>query len=96
MILAPLLAPFLSFLMRELVAKFFVFTAVFGLVAILIPVLVEYIGPYLGTASLGSAFAGLPGSIWFFLDFFNLGFGVPTLISAAVTRFIIRRLPVVG
>jgi hypothetical protein len=31
-----------------------------------------------------------------FLDFFALGYGVPLMISAYVTRFLIRRLPVIG
>lgn len=88
--------PVVSFLLREVVAKFVVFTAVFGLVAVLVPVVIGYLAPYLGVGALSSAFAGLSGSVWFFLDAFALGFGVPLLISAWVTRFIIRRLPVVG
>lgn len=91
-----LFAPVIAFLMREIVAKFVVFAAVFGLVAVLAPVAIGYLGPYLTGGSLSSAFSGLSGSVWFFLDFFNLGFGIPLLISAAVTRFIIRRLPVIG
>lgn len=96
MLIAPLLAPIFSFLLREIVVKFIVFTAVFGLVAILVPVAIGYLGPYLSTGGLSSAFSGLSGGVWFFLDFFQLGFGVPLLISAWVTRFIIRRLPVIG
>lgn len=96
MLIAPLLAPLVGFLLRELVVKFVVFAAVFGLVAVLIPVIVGYLGPWLGTGALNTAFSGLSPSVWFFLDFLNLGFGLPVLISAGITRFIIRRLPVVG
>lgn len=96
MLLAPLLAPVISFIFREIVIKFFVFTAIFSAVALLVPIAVEYLGPFVGVGGLSAAFGGLPGSIWFFLDFLNLGFGVPLLISAWVTRFLIRRLPVIG
>lgn len=96
MLFAPFLAPMFGFLFREIVVKFVVFTAIFALVAILVPVAVGYLGPYLSTGGLSSAFSALTGGVWFFLDFFQVGFGVPLLISAWVTRFIIRRLPVIG
>ncbi len=91
-----LFAPVVSFLLREVVVKFVVFAAVFGLVAVLVPVVIGYLGPYLGVASLDAAFSSVSSGVWFFLDFFQLGYGVPLLISAGITRFVIRRLPVVG
>lgn len=96
MMLAPLLAPLVGFLLREIVVKFVVFTSIFALVAVLVPVVVGYLTPWLTGSTLTSAFSGIPGSVWFFLDAFNLGFGVPLVLSAYITRFIIRRLPVVG
>ena len=47
-------------------------------------------------ANLTSTFTGLDPGVWFFLDFFALGYGVPLMISAYITRFLIRRLPVIG
>lgn len=96
MLFAPVLAPLVSFLIRDVFVKFFVFTAVFALVAFLVPKAVEFITPFIGSGSLNSAFGGVGPGIWFFLDFFNLSFGVPLLISAWVSRFLIRRLPVIG
>jgi hypothetical protein len=96
MLLAPLLAPVVGFLIREVVVKFIVFTSLFALVAFLVPKAIGFLSPFLGLSSLSSAFTGLPAGVWFFLDFFNLGFGVPLLISAYVARFLIRRLPVIG
>lgn len=96
MLLSPLIAPVISFLFREVAVKFLVFTAVFALVAFLVPKAVGYLAPFIGTAALTSAFGGLGSGVWYFLDFFNLGFGVPLLISAYVARFLIRRLPVIG
>jgi hypothetical protein len=34
--------------------------------------------------------------VWYFLDLFNVTAGIPLLLSAWVTRFIIRRMPVIG
>jgi len=96
MLFAPILAPIVSFLFREVAVKFLVFTAVFALVAFLVPKAVALITPHIGTGGLTGAFAGLGSGVWFFLDIFNLGFGVPLLISAVGTRFLIRRLPLIG
>lgn len=91
-----LFAPLIGFLLREVIVKFVVFAAVFALVAFLVPYAVEYISPHIGTGGLSSAFSGLGAGVWFFVDFFNLGFGLPLVISAGVARFLIRRLPVIG
>lgn len=91
-----LLAPVVTFLLRDVIVKFFVFTAVFALVAVLVPIAIGYLTPYLGTGGLTSAFTGLGSGVWFFVDFMNLGYGLPLLISAAIARFLIRRLPVIG
>ena len=91
-----LFAPVIAYFTREVIAKFFVFTAVFGIVAILIPKIVQAVIPYVSDVAFTSAFSAISPGVWFFLDFFNLGFGLPLLISAWITRFLIRRLPVVG
>ncbi len=91
-----LLAPLLSFLLREVVVKFVVFAAVFALVVFLVPFAVSYIAPFIGTGSLTSAFGALGPGVWWFLDMFNLAYGVPLVVSAYVARFLVRRLPVIG
>lgn len=91
-----ILWPIVSWLLREVVVKFVVLTAVFGLVAFLVPKAVGLLGAFLDAGSLTEAFVGLPASVWFFIDAFQLGYGVPLVISAYVARFLIRRLPVIG
>lgn len=91
-----LLWPIVTWIFREVVIKFAVFTALFVVLAFLIPKAIGLVSPWIGTSGLTSAFAGLGSGVWYFLDFFQLGYGVPLLISAAVTRFLIRRLPVIG
>lgn len=93
---ALLFGPVLSFVFREVVVKFVVFSAVFALVAFLAPIAVGYAAPYIGTGSLSSAFSGLGSGVWYFVDFFNVSYGLPLVISAYVARFLIRRLPLIG
>lgn len=91
-----ILAPLVSWLVRGVVVKFLYLTAIFALLAIVIPVGINLITPHIGTAGLNSAFGGVGAGVWWFLDFFNLAFGVPLLISAYVARFLVRRLPLIG
>lgn len=90
------LAPLLTSLISAVVVKFVVFAGVFALVGFLVPKVVGLLGPYVGTGTLTSAFNGLGPGVWFFLDFFALGYGVPLVLSAFIARFLIRRLPVIG
>ena len=96
MALPLLLAPVVGFLLREIIVKFIIFSALFAVLAYLVPKMLAYLGPFLGVGSLASAFGAISPGVWFWLDFFQLGYGVPLLISAFVTRFLIRRLPVIG
>ncbi len=91
-----ILAPLLQFFVREIFIKFVILTAVFALMAIFVPIAVGYIAPHIGTGGLNSAFSAITPGMWFFLDVFALDYGLPLLISAAVAKFLIRRLPVIG
>lgn len=93
---AILLAAFngaLGFFARSIIAKFFTFFALFYVctefIALLAPRLPD------GTA-LSGAFGTIPPAVWYFLDLAHLDIGLPSIISAYVLRFMIRRLPVVG
>lgn len=89
-------APVLAWVFRAVVVKFVLLTGVMAVVAFLVPVAIGYIGNWLEVGALNSAFSGLPASVWWWLDIMELGYGLPLLISAAVTRFLIRRLPFIG
>lgn len=91
-----LLAPVVAWFVRGVVVKFLYLTAIFALLAIVIPVGINLITPHIGTAGLSSSFSGVSAGVWWWLDFFNLAYGVPLLISAYVARFLVRRLPLVG
>lgn len=83
----------LGFLLRSVLVKFVAFFALFFITTEFI----QFVVPMLpGASSLTSAFAAQAPGIWFFLDLFKVGFGVSACLSAFVTRFIIRRIPVIG
>ncbi len=83
----------LGFIFRSILIKFVVFFALFFIVTEFISV----IGGLLPTgASLTGALGGIPAGVWYFLDLFNVSLGIPLLLSAWVTRFTIRRIPVIG
>ncbi|MFM9435743.1 uncharacterized membrane protein (DUF485 family) [Janthinobacterium sp. CG_23.3] len=83
----------IGFILRSVVVKFGVFFALFFIVTEFVALLV----PMLPTAAgLSGSLAGIPGGVWYFLDLFNVTAGIPIILSAFVTRFVIRRIPVIG
>ncbi len=83
----------LAFVVRSIIVKFVIFFGLFFITTEFIAV----IGTILPTGSdLSAALGGVPGDVWYFLDLFNVSAGIPILLSAWVTRFIIRRIPVIG
>ena len=91
-----LLAPVVTWILRTIVVKFLILTALFALMNVLVPIAINYVTPFISGGSLSAAFANLDPGLWFFLDFFDVSYGVPLLISAYVARFLIRRIPLVG
>lgn len=94
--LKSVLAPLFGWLIRGAVLKVSAFGVVFALIGFFVPMAVHYLAPFLGIGNLTNVFSVLPPGVWFFLDFFRLDLGLPLLISAAVARFLIRRLPIIG
>ena len=91
-----LLAPLVTWLVRDIVIKFLVLTGVFAVVALLVPKVVSLVTSFINPSVLSAAFGGIPPGLWYFLDIAQIGYGLPLLISAYVTRFLIRRMPLIG
>lgn len=83
----------LGFVFRAALIKFVVFTALLAIVVGFMPLIASLLPD---AVSLAPAFNAIPASVWFFLDMFKVGFGLQAMATAYGTRFIIRRLPVVG
>lgn len=83
----------LGFLLRSVLVKFVAFFALFFITTEFIQLVVPMLP---GASSLSSAFSSQAPGVWFFLDLFKVSFGVSACLSAFVTRFIIRRIPVIG
>lgn len=82
-----------GWLFRSVLIKFVAFFVLFFISTEFIAYLVPKLP---GATSLNTAFAGLPSGLWYFLDLFLVGTGVKMCLAAYVTRFAIRRIPVIG
>jgi Protein of unknown function (DUF2523) len=76
--------------------KFIGFTMLFAFMNYFIDTVTALLNDVISITGLTSAFSLLPPSIWYFLNLFNLTYGIPLIIGAYITRFLIRRIPVIG
>lgn len=83
----------LGFMFRTVIVKFVLFFGLFFIVSEFVPVLASWLPD---TAHLATAFGAQSPHVWYFLDLFEVTAGVSMLLSAWVTRFIIRRIPLIG
>jgi hypothetical protein len=91
-----LLWPIVTWLLRTVVLQFVVMGIVLVIVSKLMPVVLNYVSGFVSPGGLSAAFGGIDPGVWYFLDFFALDYGMPLVISAYVTRFLIRRVPFIG
>lgn len=83
----------LGFVFRTANVKFVLFFALFYAVHEFAPVLASWLPD---ASSLTSALGLQAPHVWFFLDMFEVSEGVSMLLSAWMTRFSIRRTPLLG
>lgn len=92
-ILVSALYTVLGFLVRSALVKFVVFFALFYITTELMTVVIPLLP---NASSMLNAFSMQAPGVWYFLDIFKVGFGISISLSAFVTRFIIRRIPLIG
>lgn len=83
----------LAWVFRSLLVKFGIFFALYfvttefvGFIANLIP----------NTSSVNGALSAIGGGTWYFLNVFMITQGLSMVVSAYATRFVIRRIPLIG
>ncbi|MDP1978056.1 DUF2523 family protein [Undibacterium sp.] len=85
----------LGFLVKSVMVKFAVFFGLFFITTGFIAVLVSS-GLLPSATGLNSSLSSLSPFGAYFFDLFALSTGISMVISAYVTRFIIRRIPLIG
>lgn len=85
----------LGFVLRSVIVKFFVFFGLFFITTEFVQVLVTS-GLLPSASSVSTSIGGIPATVWYFLDLFNFSAGIQLTFAAYATRFIIRRIPVIG
>lgn len=83
----------LGFIFRSIIVKFVFFFGLYFVTSEFVPVV---LGLLPDTAVLSSAFQNVPPSVAYFLQIFMVGEGLSMIFAAYVTRFLIRRIPVIG
>lgn len=83
----------LGFVLRTLVIKFVVFSTLFLIVSEFVPVILNLLP---ASSNLPDLINQLPNSVWYFMNLFAVITGLKIVISAFLTRFIIRRIPIIG
>jgi hypothetical protein len=83
----------LAWVFRSLLVKFGVFFALYfvttefvGFVATLIP----------NASTVNGPLSGIGAGTWYFMNVFMITQGLSMVVSAYATRFVIRRLPLIG
>lgn len=78
---------------QSVIVKFILFFGLFFVTTEFIQVIVPLLP---GVTNLTNAFSAQSPGVWYFLDIFKIDYGVSACLSAVVTRFIIRRIPLIG
>lgn len=83
----------LAWIVRAVLVKFVLFFALYFITS----EFVSFIAALLPNGgALNNALSGIASSTWYFLDVFMIPQGLSAVVSAYTTRFIIRRIPVIG
>ena len=84
---------FAGWFVKSAMVKFVLYFGLFFVTTEFIQIIVPLLP---GASDLLSAFSAQAPGVWYLLDIFQVPLGVSLCLSAFVTRFIIRRLPVIG
>lgn len=83
----------LGWLARSVLVKFVLY---FGLFFVTTEFIQEILSLLPTSGALSQAFNAIPSSMWWLMDMMQFNTGVPMVVSAYLTRFILRRIPIIG
>lgn len=83
----------LGWVVRSVLVKFVLFFGLYFVTSEFLQVISSLLP---NASSLNGALSGISASTAYFLDVFALQSGLSLVVSAYVTRFVIRRIPVIG
>lgn len=83
----------LGWIFRSVLVKFVLYFALYFVTVEFTQILITLLP---SASSINGAFSGITAAVWYFLDLFAFSQGLPLILSAISTRFIIRRMPVIG
>jgi hypothetical protein len=85
----------LGWLVRGVVIKFVILTALYYVVTWIADAVLSRLD-ISSLTNLQSTLGGLPEGILFFCGLFRVDVGLPLILGAMLTKFLIRRLPIIG
>jgi hypothetical protein len=83
----------LAWVFRSLLVKFILYFALFFITSEFISLITTLIPD---ASSVNGTLSGIGAATWYFLDAFKITTGLSLVVSAYATRFIIRRIPIIG
>ncbi len=83
----------LAWVFRSILVKFVLFFALYFITSEFVGFIVQLLP---GTGAVDDALSGIGATTWYFLNIFEIQSGVAMVVSAYATRFIIRRMPIIG
>lgn len=83
----------LGFVFRSVIIKFGIMFAAWFLVFEVVSALVLVVP---ASTTLTNVLSAFPPTMWYFLELMKVDMGIPLVLAAFTTRFLIRRIPFVG
>ncbi|MCH4224575.1 MAG: DUF2523 domain-containing protein [Alcaligenes faecalis] len=83
----------LAWVFRSMLVKFVLFFALYFITSEFVGFIVQLLP---GTGAVDDALSGIGTATWYFMDVFQIQAGIAMVVSAYATRFIIRRMPIIG
>lgn len=86
----------IRYLLSAGVVKWLLMALVLYGASFLVDFLVSLLPDYLSASEVSSLYDSVGGQVGYFLDYFQVNVGISMLLGAYVTRFMIRRIPILG